>query len=70
MNLRWKKRIARLSGTWGVAFFGPLLSGNIAESIYNVGLSFEMLLTIAALSSSFQLGLVISQEAKAYGKGV
>lgn len=70
MNLKWKKRILRIIGTWGVSFFGPLVSGNVAETIYNIGLTFEMILVIALTASLFQLGLGLSQEARDFGKNL
>jgi len=53
----------------GVAFFGPLTGGTVANSIYDLGLSFEQQLVIAAISSIFVTGLVLSREAeRKYGK--
>ena len=42
-----RRGIARVTGNFGVSFFSPLVGGNVAESIYDVGLSFEMSLLIA-----------------------
>ena len=63
-----KKPIARILGNWGVSFFGPLVGGNIAETYYNIGLTFEQTVVIALLASLFATGLVISREVKAYGE--
>jgi hypothetical protein len=62
------KGTARILGNFGISFFSPLVGGNIAESIYNVGLTFEMSLTIAAISALFVTGLSISKEAAEWGK--
>ena len=70
MNLKWKKRIARITGTWGISFFSPLVSANTAETIFHIGLTFEMTIVIALVASIFQLGLGLSQELKDFGKGM
>lgn len=66
--MKHKKLILRVLGNWGVAFFGPLISGNVAETVYDIGLTFEQTLIIAALSSVFVVGLVLSREAERYGR--
>ncbi len=35
-----KKAILRMIGNWGVSFFGPLGSTNVAETYYDIGLNF------------------------------
>ncbi len=67
MKLICIKRIARVFGNFGVSFFSPLVSGNVAESIYDVGLTFEQTLIIAILAATFNTGLVIFQEVKEFG---
>lgn len=67
MNTICLKRVARVLGNFGVSFFGPLVSGNVAESIYDVGLNFEQTFIIALLSATFQTGFVIMQEVKEFG---
>ena len=62
------KGIARIAGNFGVSFFSPLVGGNVAESIYDVGLSFEMSLLIAFISAIFVTGLSISKETAEWGK--
>ena len=62
------KGIARIAGNFGISFFSPLVGGNVAESIYDVGLTFEMSMTIAAISALFVTGLSISKEAAEWGK--
>jgi len=62
-----KKSAARVLGNFGVSFFGPLLGGGVAESIYDVGLGFEQTLVIALVASIFTTGLAISKEAQHYG---
>tara|TARA_B100000029_G_scaffold269132_2_gene264488 strand:+ start:5411 stop:5632 length:222 start_codon:yes stop_codon:yes gene_type:complete len=59
---------ARISGNFGVSFFSPLVGGNVAESIYDVGVSFEMSIVIALISAAFVTGLAISKEASEWGK--
>jgi len=59
---------ARISGNFGVSFFSPLVGGNVAESIYDVGVSFEMSIVIALISAAFVTGLAISKEAAEWGK--
>ena len=50
MDITIKKGIAKVTGNFGVSFFSPLVGGNVAESIYDVGLTFEMSIMIAAIS--------------------
>jgi len=68
MDITIKKGIAKVTGNFGVSFFSPLVGGNVAESIYNVGLTFEMSILIAAISACFVTGLSISKEAAEWGK--
>ena len=63
-----QKGIARIVGNFGVSFFSPLVGGNVAESIYDVGMTFDMTLMIAAISALFVTGLSISKEASEWGK--
>jgi len=63
-----KKLIVRLIGNWGASFFGPLVSSNVAETLYDIGLTFENTLVIAGISSIFVTGLVLSREAEKYGR--
>ena len=67
--MKHKRILLRLLGNWGVSFFGPLVSSNIAETIYDIGLTFEQTVIIAGVSSIFVTGLVLSREAERYGKG-
>lgn len=62
-----RRALARIFGNFGVSFFGPLLAGNAAESIYNLGMTFEQTIIIALVASTFQTGLAVSKEAQAYG---
>jgi len=66
--MKHQKLIVRLIGNWGASFFGPLVSANVAETIYNIGLTFENTLVIAGVSSVFVTGLVLSREAERYGR--
>mgnify|MGYP005643335103 FL=1 len=65
-----RKIAARILGNFGVSFFSPLVSGNIAETVFNMGLTFEQTLIIAFISSIFVTGLTISRELEKYGKKV
>jgi hypothetical protein len=67
MAFNAKKSAARITGNLGVSFFGPLVGGGVAESIFDVGLTFEQTLIIAIVASMFQTGLVISKEVQHYG---
>ncbi len=62
-----KKAILRMIGNWGVSFFGPLGSTNVAETYYDIGLNFEQTVFIAFLASMIQTGYVISVEVKNLG---
>ena len=62
------KPTARIGGNFGISFFSPLVGGNVAESIYDIGLTFEMSLMIAFVSAIFVTGLSISKEAAEWGK--
>lgn len=68
MNPDNKRFLAKFVGNWGVAFFGPLVGGNAAETLYDVGLSFEQTIVIALLSSLLVTGLFISRELEKYAK--
>ncbi len=63
-----RKSILRMIGNWGVSFFGPLGSTNVAETYYDIGLSFEQTVFIAFLSSLIQTGYVISVEVRNLGE--
>jgi hypothetical protein len=63
-----KKVAARILGNFGVSFFSPLVSGNIAETVFNMGLTFEQTLIIALISSVFVTGLTVSRELEKFGK--
>ncbi len=62
-----KKAILRMIGTWGISFFGPLGSTNVAETFYDIGLTFDQTVFIAFLASLIQTGYVISVEVKNLG---
>lgn len=62
------KMVARLLGNFGVSFFSPLVSGNIAESAFDVGITFEQTILIALLSSIFVTGLTVSRELEKIGR--
>ena len=62
------KPSVRIGGNFGISFFSPLVGGNVAESIYDIGLTFEMTIVIALVSAIFVTGLSISKEAAEWGK--
>ena len=68
MDITIKKGIAKVTGNIGVSFFSTLVGGNVAESINDVGLTFEMSIMIAAISACFVTGLSISREVAEWGK--
>lgn len=63
-----RKASARIFGNFGVSFFSPLVSGNIAETIFDIGLTLEQTIIIALISSVFVTGLTLSREMEKYGK--
>ncbi len=67
-NHKKKRFMFRVLGTWGVSFFTPLVGANVAETYYNLGMTFEQALMIALIASLLNTGLVLAREAKAYGE--
>ncbi len=67
-NHKKKRFIFRVFGTWGVSFFTPLVGANVAETYYNLGMTFEQALMIALIASLLNTGLILAREAKAYGE--
>jgi len=63
MNIRIQKIIAKLLGNFGIAFFSPLVGGNVAETLFELSLTFNQTLIIAFFSAIFVTGLAISKEA-------
>ncbi len=63
-----KKGLAKIAGNFGISFFSPLVGGNAAELLFDVGLTFQMALWIALFSALFITGLSISKEAAEWGK--
>ena len=62
-----KQIFARLIGNFGISFFSPLISGNVAETMFDIGISFQDTVTIAGLSSVFVTGLAMSKELRDWG---
>jgi hypothetical protein len=62
------KAFARIFGNFGVSFFSPLVSGNVASTMFNIPITFEQTLIIALFSSLFVTGLTFSRELERYGK--
>jgi len=63
MNIHVQKLIAKLLGNFGIAFFSPLVGGNVAETLFDLSLTFNQTLIIAFFSAIFVTGLAISKEA-------
>lgn len=63
-----KKILARIIGNFGISFFSPLVSGNLSEQIFQMGISFEDTLIISGLSSIFVTGYTMSKELRDWGK--
>lgn len=63
VNIRIQKLCAKVLGNFGIAFFSPLVGGNIAETLFNLSITFEQTITIATISALFVTGLAISKEA-------
>jgi hypothetical protein len=63
-----RKIIARVVGNFGISFFSPLISGNVAETIFEMGISFQDTLIIAGLSSIFVTGYTMSKELRDWGR--
>lgn len=63
MNIRVQKIIAKLLGNFGIAFFSPLVGGNVAETLFELSLTFNQTLIIAFFSAIFVTGLAVSKEA-------
>lgn len=61
------KTLMRVLGNWGMSFFSPLVSINLAQSFFNVPLEFKQTIIISLLSSLFVTGLAISRELEKYG---
>lgn len=63
-----KRALARIFGNFGIAFFSPLVGGNIADTIFNVNMTFYQMMIIAVISATFTTGLAVSKEIAEYGK--
>ena len=63
-----KRVVARLLGNFGISFFSPLVSGNIAETMFEIGISFQDTLIIAGLSARCVTGLAMSKELRDWGR--
>ena len=66
--MKYNKFLIRVLGNLGISFFGPLTGATVANSIYNINITFEQQLSIAAVSSIFVTGLVLAREAERYGR--
>jgi hypothetical protein len=63
VNIHSKKVLARIIGNFGIAFFSPLVGGNVAETLFELSLTFQQTVIIAFFSAIFVSGLSISKEA-------
>jgi hypothetical protein len=66
-RIRRKRAFQRILGNFGVSFFGPLVSGNVAETLFHLGLEFHETLIIASVAALFQTGYTASLEVKEIG---
>ena len=62
-----KRIIARIFGNFGTAFFGTLLSANVADSLFDSTMSFMESLVVAAMAAIFTTGTIMFREIKEYG---
>jgi hypothetical protein len=65
--MKWRAP-SRVFGNFGVSFFGPLVAGNVADTIYDAGLSFEQIIVISFVAAAFTTGLSVSRELVKYGE--
>lgn len=63
-----KRELARILGNFGISFFSPLVSGNVAQTVFNIDMTFKQVLIIALIAATFTTGLSISKEAMEYGR--
>ena len=61
------RRTIRILGNFGISFFGPLISTNIASSFFKHNMTFDETLIISLISALFVTGLSISREAVDWG---
>ena len=62
------KAIARILGNFGIAFFSPLIGGNVADTVFNIDITFIQVISVSLIAATFTTGLAISREAVEYGK--
>lgn len=62
------KYFVNILGNFGAAFLSPIVGGNIASSIFDVGYKFDEILVISALSALFITALSVSKEASEWKK--
>ena len=63
-----RKLIARIGGNFGVSFFGPLVGGNVANSIFPKCITFDQTLIISIIAACFVTGFALSKEAASFGE--
>jgi len=68
VDIHTKKVLARIIGNFGIAFFSPLVGGNVAETLFELSLTFQQTVIIAFFSAIFVSGLSISKEAVEWSK--
>lgn len=65
---RWTRLIVRAFGNFGIAFFSPLVGGNLAETMFNLNMTIEQLVVISFFSAIFVTGLSVSRQAVEWSK--
>ena len=65
---KFVKSLASIGGNFGVAFFSPLIGGNVADTVFNVEFTLNQILVVSLLAALFTSGLAVSREAVDYGK--
>jgi len=63
-----KRALYRITGNFGIAFFSPLVGGNVSDTVFNIDISFTQLMIISLLSALLTTGLAISKEVAEFGK--
>lgn len=62
------KYVVNVLGNFGVSFFSPLVAGNIADSLFDLGVELDKILVISAVSALFITMLSVSKEASEWKK--
>lgn len=62
-NTPLTKLLVKAVGNFGVAFFSPLVGGNLAETMFNLNMTLDQLVYISFFSALFVTGLSVSKQA-------